>query len=334
MSEHPLISVCTPVYNGEKFLQECIKGVLAQRYENFEYIIVDNASTDRTPEIIEKFSSQDARITVFRNDSTLDVIDNFIKCVEHCSDGARWIKYALADDYLYPNCLQEMRAVGEISDDIGLVSAYRLYGNRLTNAGLPAEQSVFEGADILKRQLLRQLHVCSGSPNTVMYRKSAFEAVGGFDNRYLHADSELAMRLLDNYDLGFAHCVFTRTGLSGGREEIRSIYNGRVIREYLEFGFEKLQDYKSVEFSQQELDGLAGLYAKQIDEFIAKKLAHLDFDNIRVMLDSCPDEVQGRLWSAFGAAPGKTFKAFGRELAHIIRRSAPKPTSRSVGRKR
>jgi hypothetical protein len=167
-----------------------------------------------------------------------------------------------------------------------------------------------------------------------MYRKSAFEAVGGFDNRYLHADSELAMRLLDNYDLGFAHCVFTRTGLHGGREEIRSIYNGRVIREYLEFGFEKLQGYKSVEFSQQELDGLAGLYAKQIDEFIAKKLAHLDFDNIRVMLDSCPDEVQGRLWSAFGAAPGKTFKAFGRELAHIIRRSAPKPTSRSVGRKR
>ena len=37
MSENPLISVCTPVYNGEDFLEECIKGVLAQRYSNFEY---------------------------------------------------------------------------------------------------------------------------------------------------------------------------------------------------------------------------------------------------------------------------------------------------------
>jgi len=314
-----LISVCTPVYNGEEFLEECIKGVLAQRYENVEYIIVDNASTDRTPEIIEKFSSRDARVKAFRNDSTIKVIDNFRKCAEHCSEDARWIKYALADDYLYPNCLEEMLAVGEMSDNVGLVSAYRLYGTRLTNAGLPADQSVLKGSDILKRQLLRQLHVCSGSPNTVMYRKSAFEAVGGFDNRYLHADSELAMRLLDNHDLGFAHCVFTRTGLHGGREETRSIYNGIVIREYLEFGFKKLQGYKSVEFSQQELDQLAGFYAKQVDEFIARKLAHLDLDNIRAMLDACPHEVQVKLWSAFGAAPVKTFKAFKRELARVIR---------------
>ena len=334
MPGNPLISVCTPVYNGEKFLDVCIKGVLAQRYQNFEYIIVDNASTDRTPEIIAKFSSKDSRVKVFRNDSMVNVIDNFRKCVEHCSDEARWIKYALADDYLYHNCLEEMLAVGEMSDDIGLVSAYRLYGTRLTNVGLPAEQPVFKGTDILKRQLLRQLHVCSGSPNTVMYRKSAFEAVGGFDNCYLHADSELAMRLLDNYDLGFAHCVFTRTGLHGGREETRSIYNGLVIREYLEFGFRKLPSYNSVAFSQQELDGLAGFYAKQVDEFIAKKLAHMDLENIRVMLASCPNEVRGRLWSAFGATPGKILKAFKRELVRVIRRSASRPASGSVKRKR
>jgi glycosyltransferase involved in cell wall biosynthesis len=320
MLENPLISVCTPVYNGEEFLEECIKGVLAQRYENIEYIIVDNASTDRTPDIVEKFSSKDARIQAFRNDSTLDVIDNFRTCVSHCSDQAQWIKYALADDFLYPNCLDEMLGVGEMSADIGLVSAYRLYGSRLTNAGLPPEQSVFKGAEILKRQLLRQLHVCSSSPNTVMYRKSAFEAVGGFDNRFLHADTELAMRLLDDYDLGFAHCGFTRTGLHGGREENRSIYNGIVIREYLDFGFRKLKEYKSVEFSQQELDGLASFYANQVNEFIAKKVAHLEFDKIKLMLQSCPDEVQGKLRSRFGATARRTLKTFSRELAGVTRR--------------
>lgn len=333
MSENPLISVCTPVYNGEDFLEECIKGVLAQRYSNFEYIIVDNASTDRTSEIIERFSSKDSRIKVFRNPSTVQVIDNFNKCVEHCSNDSQWIKYALADDYLYPNCLDEMLAVGELKKDIGLISAYRLYGSGLTNVGLPIDQSVFRGEEILKGQLLRRLHVCSCSPNSLMYRKSAFEAVGGFNNEYLHGDSELAMRLLDNYDLGFSHLVLSKTGLHGAREETYSIHNGIVIREYLDFGFRQLQGYKNVEFNQEELDELAVFYAKQVNEFIAKKIAHLDFHNIRVMRDSCPDEVRRRLWSEMGFGAGKFIKAIMLELVRIIRRTASKPTFREKRKK-
>lgn len=334
MSENVLISVCTPVYNGEDFLEECIKGVLAQRYSNFEYIIVDNASTDRTPEIIEQFSSQDSRIKTFRNSSTLHVIDNFNKCAEHCSNTSQWLKYALADDYLYPNCLDEMLAVGELKEDIGLVSAYRLYGSGLTNVGLPVDQPVFKGREILKGQLLRQLHVCSGSPNTLMYRKSAFEAVGGFNNKYLHGDSELAMRLLDNYDLGFSHFVLTKTGLHGGRGETYSIYNGIVVREYLDFGFRQLQGYKSIEFSQEELDELAVFYAKQVNEFIAKKIAHLDFNNIGAMLDDCPDDVKRKLLSVFGAGVGRYIKAAILELRRIVRKTSSKPTFKNIKRKR
>lgn len=318
MSDNPLISVCTPVYNGERFLAECIKGVLAQRYDNFEYIIVDNASTDRTPEIIERLCSDDPRVRVFRNPSTVPVIDNLNACAAKCSADSRWIKYALADDFLFPNCLEEMLRVGEASETIGLVSAYRLYGTQLTNVGLPVEKSVFKGKDILKRQLLRQLHVCSASPNTVMYRKSAFDALGGLDKRYLHADTELAFRLLDQYDLGFAHCVFTQTGLHGARGENRSIYNGLVIREYLEFGFRDLKNYASVEFAPDELDQLATFYAKQVDEFLAKKLAHLDKHNIRLMLDSCPPQVKGKLWGALAASPGRHLKTFARELGKAL----------------
>lgn len=320
MTRSSMISVCTPVYNGEKFLEECIKGVLAQRYDNFEYIIVDNASTDRTAEIIERYRVQDSRIKVIRNPSTVPVIDNFRTCSAHCSGEAQWIKYALADDYLHINCLEEMLAVGEQSDSIGLVSSYRLYGAQLTNVGLPVEQSVFRGSDILKRQLMRQLHVCSSSPNSLLYRKSAFDAVGGFDNTYLHADSELAMRLLDSYDLGFAHCVFTMTGLHGARGETRSIYHGIVIREFMDFGFRKLDQYKRVEFSREELDELALFYAAKVDEFIAKKLAHLDFSNIRTMLDGCPEGVKRKLLSALGPAPGRYLKALLGELARVVRR--------------
>ncbi len=50
-SEQTLVSVVTPVYNGEDFLVECIESVLRQSYSNWEYIIVNNCSTDRTLEI-------------------------------------------------------------------------------------------------------------------------------------------------------------------------------------------------------------------------------------------------------------------------------------------
>jgi glycosyltransferase involved in cell wall biosynthesis len=332
MVKSSLISVCTPVYNGEKFLEECIKGVLAQRYENFEYIIVDNASTDGTAEIIERFSSLDPRIKVFRNISTIPVVDNFQKCAEHCSDESRWIKYACADDYLFPNCLQEMLIVGELSEDIGLVSAYRLYGNRLSNAGLPVEQSVFKGEEILKRHLMRQLHVCSSSPNALMYKKSAFESVGGFDNQYIHADNEMAMRLLDHYDLGFSHFVLTKTGLHEARVDTYSIYTGNDLREYLDFQFKNLRKYRRVTFSEEELDELAYFHSKKINEFISIKLAHLDFDNIKAILDSCPDEVKEKLLSTFGSSAGRYLRIFARELARVISRRAIKPTYRNIKR--
>lgn len=319
MQDKPRVSVCTPVYNGGKFVAACIEGVLAQRYDNFEYIIVDNASTDDTPDIIERLAGADPRVKVIRNPETVPVIDNFKTCVQHCGADSEWIKFALADDYLYPNCLDEMLAVGQLSDRVGLVSSYRLYGDRLTNVGLPPDQSVFDGADILKRQLLRQLHVCSCSPNALLYRKSAYQAVGGFDNTYLHADSELAMRLLDTYDLGFAHCVFTRTGLHGARGETRSIYNGIVIREYLDFGFRKLDNYQRVSFSADEIAQLARFYARQVDEFIAKKLAHLDFDNIRRILAASSQPVKNRLLRSFLDSPGKPLQAFFGELNRRVR---------------
>ena len=58
----PLVSVVTPVYNGGKWLRECIESVIAQRYQNWRYTIVNNRSTDDTLEIAEHYARQDARV--------------------------------------------------------------------------------------------------------------------------------------------------------------------------------------------------------------------------------------------------------------------------------
>ena len=58
----PLVSVLTPVYNCEKYLRTCIESVLAQTYTNWEYVIVNNCSTDGTLAIAQEYAAADSRI--------------------------------------------------------------------------------------------------------------------------------------------------------------------------------------------------------------------------------------------------------------------------------
>lgn len=320
MAKEPLVSVCTPVYNGEPFIADCIQGVLAQRYSNFEYVIVDNASTDRTPEIIQKFSSKDSRIRAFHNPETIFVIDNLMTCVARCSSESIWLKFALADDYLFPNTLDEMVGVGKISQDVGAVSAYRIVGRRWSNYGLPFGQTVFKGSSILKQHLMTNLNVYSGSPNTVLYRKSAFDAVGGFNRRYLHADTALAWRLMDRYDVGFAHCVCTKTNVHGRRESVGSIRSGRRIREFMDFGFRSLPEYRSVSFAPEEIDDIATHYASLVCGFLGRKAALLKVKEIRLMLNSCPDEIRSKVYRTLLTKPQGAIKGSLRELVGVARK--------------
>ena len=66
-SDQPLVSILTSVYNGAAYLAECIDSVLHQTYQNYEYIIVNNRSTDGTLEIANQYAAKDGRIRVHTN---------------------------------------------------------------------------------------------------------------------------------------------------------------------------------------------------------------------------------------------------------------------------
>jgi glycosyltransferase involved in cell wall biosynthesis len=73
----PKISVGMPVYNGEPYLEKSIQATLAQTYEDFELIISDNASTDKTPEICQDYAGRDKRITYIRNKRNIGAANNY-----------------------------------------------------------------------------------------------------------------------------------------------------------------------------------------------------------------------------------------------------------------
>src|SRR5258708_1290436 len=73
----PLVSVVTPAYNEERYIQECIDSILAQTYSNWHLVVVDNGSTDRTFDIVQSNVAKDSRISTIRNESTVPVIENY-----------------------------------------------------------------------------------------------------------------------------------------------------------------------------------------------------------------------------------------------------------------
>jgi cellulose synthase/poly-beta-1,6-N-acetylglucosamine synthase-like glycosyltransferase len=82
VQERPRVSVCIPVYNGERFLAETIRSVLDQTYRDFELVVLDNASTDATGRIARSFG--DARVRVETNPATIVQPENWRAAVRLC----------------------------------------------------------------------------------------------------------------------------------------------------------------------------------------------------------------------------------------------------------
>ncbi len=206
MKSEPLVSVVTPVYNGATYLAECIESVLAQGYRNWEYIILDNASTDDTGAIAERYANKDQRIRVIHNRSLLPIIQNWNAAIHSISAGSMYCKVIHADDLLLPGCLEAMVQLAEEHPDVGIVGSYRLYRNTMFGGGLEYPRTVFSGKEICARSLLDRSFYVFGSPTTTLVRSSIIHGVDKFYNENVfHADSDACYRYLQDWNFGFIH---------------------------------------------------------------------------------------------------------------------------------
>ena len=120
MPSSPMLTVGMPVYNAERFLAKALDSILGQTFTDFELIISDNASIDRTEEICREFAGRDGRIRYFRNDKNMGAGWNF--CRVYSLATGKYYKQAAHDDFLEPAFLDE--CIAALEADPGLMLAH------------------------------------------------------------------------------------------------------------------------------------------------------------------------------------------------------------------
>src|SRR5690348_3285817 len=212
----PLVSVVTPLYNNCDTLAECIESVLAQSYENWDYTIINNCSTDGSADIAYRYAAKDKRIKVFENERFLRAIPNFNVAVRQISPESKYCKFVFADDWIFPECLKQMVSVAEEHPSVGIVGAYGLQGSDVMWSGLPYPSPTVSGREVCRRLFLDGTYVF-GTSTSILYRSDLVRSRNPFFNEQnLHADMESCIVLLKSCDFGFVHQVLTFKRLRAG----------------------------------------------------------------------------------------------------------------------
>jgi glycosyltransferase involved in cell wall biosynthesis len=121
---NPRVSIGMPVFNGEKYLKEALESILAQTYSDFELVISDNASNDRTEQICREYAAKDSRIRYYRNEKNIGAPKNFNRVFELSS--GEYFKWAACDDVLAPEYLQ--KCVTVLDEDPSVVLCHSITG--------------------------------------------------------------------------------------------------------------------------------------------------------------------------------------------------------------
>lgn len=205
----PLVSVVTPFYNTEQYLAECIESVLAQTYQNWEYILVNNCSTDKSAEIARKYAETDERIRLINNNRILSQVQNYNLALRQISQESKYCKIVQADDWIYPECLSKMVPVAEVDPSVRIVSSYVLKGRTIQNVGLPYENIILSGKKICKIQLMHGGYYF-GSPSSILIKSDIVRTrVPFYEENLLHEDTYACYEILQEGKFGFVHQVLT-----------------------------------------------------------------------------------------------------------------------------
>lgn len=207
------ISVIIPTYNSNKTLYECVVSMLAQTTKVTEVIVVDNASTDDTKQVITTLSIKDSRVKYFRNTKNRGVTGGRNRGIGELSGMSDYILFFDHDMVAEKRMVEKLVDVAESADNIGIVTPKIFYFNdktRIWSAGtginLWTGQVLFRGGkDHGQYEMTQEVQV---APAAMLVKRGVFKKVRKFDERYFATfeDTDFCFRAkVAGYKTFYAH---------------------------------------------------------------------------------------------------------------------------------
>lgn len=187
----PLVTVVTPAFNVGEYIEATIESVIAQTYGSWEYVIVDDASSDNTAAIAERFSKTDSRIRVIRAEHGGSSAARNVALRHARGD---YVAFVDGDDLWAPTFLE--RTVSHLqsssSDVVGAFAASRMFSEANSDLGtIPVEDRAYSARDMLRGWNP------TGNGSCLVLRHAAVMQAGSFDETLASAvDLDFLMRLL------------------------------------------------------------------------------------------------------------------------------------------
>ena len=194
----PLLTIAIPTFNCAHFLPDAIRSIMRQGLDDFEILIVDNASEDNTEEVVRAF--ENPHIRYIRNPSNLGSSENGNRCL--ANSRGRYIKFLCADDVLLDGVLRKQLNILQTRPEVALVTCNYLS----TDSNLNIEGDVrleFPGAQSGRRVInfcLSRMTNCVGGPSNIMIRRAAAAGVASDCTYRLLSDLKFDLQILEHGD--------------------------------------------------------------------------------------------------------------------------------------
>ena len=202
----PKISVLMPVYNAEKFLHEAIDSILNQTFGDFEFIIINDASTDNSKQLI--LSYQDSRIRYYENKTNLGVAKTLNKGLGLAK--GKYIARMDADDISLPNRFElEYESLMTDKNLVLVCSLFDYIDER--SVFLSTYRRAFSSEEIFYRLQFRN---CFAHPTVIFNKKVIVDDFGGYNDKYEAEDADLWLRLSKKHKIVQLDKVLARVRVS------------------------------------------------------------------------------------------------------------------------
>lgn len=209
----PLVSVCVPTRNQDRYLVGCLESIIDQTFTDLEIIIGDNASEDRTEEIALSFMKMDKRIGCLRNETNLHYSGNCNRLIQRAR--GRYIAIFHSDDLYEPTILEKQVRLLESDGSMAGVFAFQRdideRGEVIGNRNYYLEK-LYKGREFIRVDLHTFLqHMIEYRENflvcpTSMVRASVYRSLSGYDEGIEYVeDQDMWTRILEKHDLGIVN---------------------------------------------------------------------------------------------------------------------------------